>query len=83
MVQNGLSRPFVYKTPIYRRRIHRTMEKYEVDERGYPTAKGCYELIEALIGKMGMPLVDSREYTHYRNALYALGYIKSALKVSE
>ena len=60
-----------------------TMETYEVDERGYPTAKGCYELIEAMIEKMGRPQLDTLEYMHYRNALYALGYIKSALKVSE
>ena len=29
MVQNGLSRPVVYKNPIYRLRIHRTMGEYE------------------------------------------------------
>jgi hypothetical protein len=54
-----------------------------VNEHGRPTAKGCYELIEALIEKMGMPPVDSPEYMHYTNAWYALGYIRSALKVSE
>ena len=82
MVQNGLSRPVVYNNPINRLRIHRTMETYEVDEHGYPTAKGCYQLLRAIIEKMPRP-EGSEEIVNRSNAYYALGYIKSALKVSD
>jgi hypothetical protein len=59
------------------------MENYEVDEHGYPTVLGCYQLMRAIIEKMPRPEYGSAEYTHYSNAMYALGYIKSALKVVE
>jgi hypothetical protein len=59
------------------------METYEVDEHGYPTAKGCYQLMRAILDKMPRPEFGSAEHTHWSNANYALGYIKSALKVSD
>jgi hypothetical protein len=59
-----------------------TMETYEVDEHGYPTAKGCYQLLRAIIEKMPKP-EGSEEIVNRNNAYYALGYIKSALKVSD
>jgi hypothetical protein len=54
-----------------------------VDEHGYPTAKGCYQLMRAILDKMPRPEFGSAEHTHWSNANYALGYIKSALKVSD
>ena len=83
MVANGLSRPVVYKNPIYRLRIHMTMETYEVDEHGYPTAKGCYQIMRAILDRMPRPEFGTAEHTHWSNANYALGYIKSALDVSD
>lgn len=58
------------------------METYEVDEHGFPTALGCYQLLKAIISKMPRP-EGSEEIVKRSNAYYALGYIKSALKVDE
>lgn len=78
---NGLNEYPVYTTLIDSLCLHRVMETYEVDEHGYPTALGCYQLMRAIIDKMPRPEIGSAEYTHYSNAMYALGYINSALKV--
>lgn len=58
-------------------------ENYEVDEHGYPTALGCYQIMRAIIEMSPRPEYGSAEYTNYCNAMYALGYIKSALNVVE